>query len=128
MMRSVLAAQIFAVLTGGAVAFQLALAAGAPWGRLAWGGRFPGRLSPTLRWASVASALLLLAFGVAVCTRAGLMLPELRALSRTACWIVVGYCALGVLANAATPSKWERIVWLPVVALLLACSVTVALS
>ena len=43
-------------------------------------------------------------------------------------WIVVGYSGLGVLANAATPSKWERVLWLPVALGLLATSVAVAVA
>ena len=38
---------IFGVVAGGVVAFQLALAAGAPWGTYAMGGAYAGRLPPS---------------------------------------------------------------------------------
>lgn len=120
------AAYVFAVLVGAAILFQLALAAGMPWGNLAWGGKFPNELPVYMRVASVASALLLLGFGMIVSARAGIALTYLQPISRVLVWVVVGYCALGVIANALTPSAWERIIWLPTTALLLACSFVVA--
>ena len=127
-MITVLAAIVFSGLVVFISLFQLALAVGRPWGTLAWGGRFPGKLPPRMRIASLASAFLLLGFGLIVCAKAGLVLPESAQLSALAVWGVVGYCALGVVANAATRSKWERIVWLPFVVLMLISSSAVALS
>jgi len=43
-------------------------------------------------------------------------------------WVVVAYCAVGTVANAVTPSRPERRLWLPVVAAMLLCSLVVALS
>lgn len=100
---------------------------GAPWGELTWGGKYPGRLPASMRGAAAVSALLLAAFALIVSVRAGLLLPQWAAPSRIAIWFVVAYCAVGVLANAATPSRKERLLWLPVVAVLLACSLLIAL-
>jgi hypothetical protein len=55
-------------------------------------------------------------------------LPGWEPVSRTLVWGVVAYCVLGVLANALTPSRWERIIWLPVVSGMLLCSILVALG
>lgn len=120
------AASIFLTLVSAASVFHLALAAGMPWGKLAWGGKFPGQLPVSMRFASVASALLLLGFGMLVCARAGIGFADWHSLSRTLVWVVVAYCALGVIANALTPSAWERIIWLPTTMLLLICSIVVA--
>ncbi|MDP1861824.1 MAG: hypothetical protein Q8K82_24375 [Gemmatimonadaceae bacterium] len=79
-----------------------------------------------MRLVAIFSALLLSTFALIVTVRAGLFLPEWGAASRTLIWGVVIYCALGVLANAATPSRWERRIWLPVVLLMLVTSVVVA--
>ena len=114
------------MLVGAAVLFQLALAAGMPWGNLAWGGKFPGELPVYMRAASIASALLLLGFGMVVLARSGIALSHWQPVSRVLVSVVVGYCALGVIANALTPSAWERIIWLPTTMLLLACSIVVA--
>jgi hypothetical protein len=127
-MTATVAAHAFAALAVLAAAFHVALAAGAPWGRLTWGGRFPGRLPGSMRGVAVLSAALLVAFALAVAVRAGVLWPSWQPTSRKLVWGVVAYCALGVLANAFTPSRWERIVWLPVVAAMLVCSTIVALS
>lgn len=127
-MSTILAAIVFSVLVVIVALFQLALAVGMPWGRLAWGGRFPGTLPPRMRIASVVSALLLLAFGLIVCARASLLLPGVAQPPAVAIWVVVGYSALGTVVNAATPSKWERIAWTPVAVLMLLTSLAVALS
>lgn len=125
-MSPIVAAYFFIVLIGAVVLFQGALAAGAPWGSLAWGGRFPGRLPMQMRMASVASALLLVAFGITVAARAGIAFPNAHAPSTTLVWGVVVYSGLGVVANAITRSRWERRIWLPVTVLLLVSSYVVA--
>lgn len=123
------AAFAFLVLTFAVVAFQLALAAGAPWGALTLGGKFPGRLPARMRPVPIVSAVLLLVFAGIVAARVG-MLSGLAGgdAVRWAIWGVVAYCALGVVANAATPSRNERRLWLPVVSLMLASSLIVALA
>jgi hypothetical protein len=116
-------ANVFSVLAAGTTVFQLALVVGAPWGALTQGGRIIGALPPSARAIAALSALLLLAF-----------VSIVRAHARTdfapryprAIWIVVAYCALGVLANAVTPSPSERALWLPVVILMFASSLHVA--
>ena len=122
------AAVVFLALTGFTVAFQLAVAAGAPWGHLTWGGRFPGALPPAMRAVAAFSALLLVALGGIVAANAGLLSLGAPAPSTHWMWVVVTYCALGVLANAVTPSKRARRMWLPVVGVMLVSSLFVALA
>jgi len=93
---------------------------------LTMGGRVTGVLPRRLRAVAFVSLLLLLAFAVIVAARAQWFLPALQEPSRWLVWVVVGYCALGVLANALTPSRRERRLWLPVVALMLVSSLLVA--
>jgi hypothetical protein len=125
-MRSILAARLFGALTLLVVAFQLALAAGAPWGKLAMGGAFPGRLPPSMRAAAVVQALVLALFAGIVAARARLMLPRWHGASRRLVWMVVALSAVAVVLNAITPSPLERAVWLPVTLALLTCGVVVA--
>ncbi|MBK9574611.1 MAG: hypothetical protein IPO43_18730 [Rhodoferax sp.] len=120
------AARVFAALIGATVIFQLALALGAPWGELAWGGAYPGVLPTSMRWASLASVLLLLALAAVVLIRAGLTGLRWKPASTKLVWLVVAYCGLGVIANAMSPSFWERVIWVPVTLVLLACSLVVA--
>ena len=126
-MNAELAAHVFTGFTLIVIAFQFALAAGMPWGHLTWGGRFPGQLPARMRGMAIFSAVLLAVFALIVESRAGILWPGWGA-AKTLIWSVVAYSAVGVVANAATPSRWERIVWLPVVLILLVCSVVVATS
>lgn len=121
-----IAARIFAPFFTVAILFEIALAAGMPWGEFAWGGSFPGVLPVNMRIASGVSASLLLVFVWVVLIRAGLVFPAWQPLSRKLVWGVVVYCALGMIANAATPSFWERIIWLPVLTICFVSSLVVA--
>lgn len=121
-------AKVFAALTSLVVAFQVALAAGAPWGMLAMGGAFPGQLPAGLRAAAIVQALILILFVLVVAARAQLVLPRWYAASRRLIWAVVAFSAVSVVLNAITPSAVERALWLPVALVLLSCAVLVARS
>lgn len=125
-MRPTIAATIFLTLTVVAVAFQLALAAGAPWGELTMGGAFPGQLPPRMRAVAVLSAALLSVFGAIVAARAGLALPRWRRAAQRLIWVVVAYTLVGVVLNAVTPSARERALWLPITVVLAGCALVVA--
>lgn len=114
-------ANLFTGLTGCVVAFQLALVFGAPWGALTQGGRVSGALPIGARAFALFSAALLVLFIWLVRARAAPM-PRYR----RATWGVVAYCAIGILANAATPSPAERTLWLPVVTAMFLSSLHVA--
>jgi cell division protein FtsW (lipid II flippase) len=70
----------------------------------------------------------LVAFAAVILSRANTALAPLQNHSRSLSWVVVGYCVLATIANAATPSKRQRNLWLPVVVLMLLLSLVVALS
>ena len=127
-MTAEVAAIIFCVLTSVVVVFQLALAAGAPWGQVAMGGKYPGRFPRQLRIAAVVQALVLVGLGAVVLTRAGLIFPQWLTASTWLIWGVVAFSVLALALNLITPSKWERILWAPVAAGMLLCSVIVAVS
>jgi hypothetical protein len=123
-----LAARIFAVLIGLVVAFQLALALGAPWGAYAMGGAFPGAFPPALRAAAVVQGGVLVLVALVVLSRAGLVLPRWRGVARGLVWAVVGLLAIAVVLNLITPSRMERLIWAPVALALFAASLRVALA
>ena len=125
-MRAHLAAKVYVVLTALVVAFQLALSAGAPWGALTMGGRYPGQLPAPMRGTALASAVLLAGMAGVVAARAGFGLPGWRRAARRLIWGVVAYGAVGVGLNAATPSAPERALWLPVACALAGCALLVA--
>ena len=128
MPSAAVAARIFAALTGLVCLFQLALALGAPWGRFAMGGAFPGTFPPAMRVAAVAQIAVLMAVALVVLARAGMALPPWRAASRWLIWIVVALLGVAATFNLITPSGPERMVWAPVAGLMLLASLRVALS
>lgn len=127
-MSVIAAAWTHAVLTGVVVAFQLALAAGAPWGRAAMGGRYPGVLPPPMRAASLVQPVILAGLSGLVLARAGVALPGWREAAESGVWLAVGVGAVAAVLNLITPSRIERAIWAPVTMAMLACSAWVALS
>jgi hypothetical protein len=122
------AALVYAIITLGVVGFQIALAAGAPWGAFAMGGAFPGQFPPALRIAALVQAALLLGLAAIVLARAGLILPGWTRAARWLIWFVVAFAALSLVLNLITPSGGERIIWAPTAFLLLLSSSIVAFT
>ena len=122
------AALVFAVVAGGVVAFQLALALGAPWGAYAMGGAFPGRFPPPLRVAAVVQGVVIALLAVAVLSDAGLAMPDLAAAFPWLIWIPVAVSVVAVVLNAISRSAGERRIWVPVTAVMLVSSLIVALD
>lgn len=123
-----IAAIIYAIVTFGVVAFQIALAAGAPWGAYAMGGASPGRFSPAMRVSAVVQALLLAGMAVVILARAELILPGWFGVSHWLVWVVVALTALSLVLNLITPSARERAIWVPTLLVLLISSLIVAFS
>lgn len=122
------AALLYVVVSAGVIAFQFALAAGAPWGAYAMGGAFPERLPPPLRIAALVQAAFIAAMAAVVMSRAGLVLTAWSRASRWLVWVVVAFSALSLVLNVITPSAGERAIWAPVALLLLASSTAVAIG
>ena len=122
------AALLYTSVSAGVVAFQIALAAGAPWGQYAMGGAFPGQFPPALRIAALVQAALLVGMAAVVMVRAGQVLPRWSRVSRWLIWIVVAFAAVSLVLNLITPSTGERVIWAPVALLLLLSSAVVALK
>jgi len=123
-----IAAIVFAVVTASVVAFQIALALGAPWGAYAMGGARPGRFSAPMRAGALGQALILALLAVAVLAEAGLVLPTVSASLPWLIWLAVAFSAVGVVLNAISRSAGERRLWLPVALVMLMASLVVALA
>ena len=108
------AAVAAAILFGGLSAFEIALAAGVPWGAAAFGGA-SAVLEPALRVAAGISAVVWAAAALIVLRRAGhpVWAPLPRRALPVAVWVLAGYTALGVLMNSISPSPIERAIWVP---------------
>lgn len=122
------AAILYTIISAVVVAFQIALALGAPWGAFAMGGAFPGQFPPALRMAALVQAALLVALAAIVLARAGLILPKWSRVSRVLIWLVVAWAAFSLFLNLITPSAGERAIWAPTALLLLVSSTIVALD
>ncbi|MEW6084644.1 MAG: hypothetical protein AB1607_08630 [Chloroflexota bacterium] len=122
------AAFSYAVVSFVVIAFQIALAAGVPWGAYAMGGTFPGQFPPELRVAAVVQAVILALLTMVVLARAGVTLPTWSRTSRWLIWVVVGFSGLSLVLNLITPSAGERAIWAPVAFIMLLSSVMVARS
>ncbi|MFJ6455238.1 hypothetical protein [Paenarthrobacter sp. NPDC091669] len=102
------------IILGCLAVFQVALAAGAPLGRFAWGGQHD-ILPQKLRVGSVASVVLYAVFGYTALAKAELV-PALisEGFTDVFMWVLTAYFTLGVFMNAISRSKPERCVMTPV--------------
>lgn len=108
-------------------AFQLALAAGAPLGRFAWGGQH--RVLPTrLRIGSVVSILIYAVIVLLTWSRVGAIDLFPRVVSEVGMWVVFGYFALGIVMNALSRSRPERFTMTPVCLVLAVLAFFVAMG
>ncbi|MGY1744051.1 hypothetical protein [Blastococcus sp. SYSU D00695] len=93
--------------------FQVALAAGAPFGAAAFGGGHPGQLPADLRAASAAAAVVWLAAAGHALSRGGWLAAPAWTAHRRISWALAAVCTVGTLMNAASSSPWERFGWAP---------------
>lgn len=127
----ILSAGIFAlVLFALLVVFQLALAAGAPWGRAAYGGQNAGVLPARLRVASAIAAVVwaLLALCVARADGIPVWAPLPDAALPVVVWAVAALVLVSVVLNTITRSRVERAIWLPISLMILVAVVVVAVG
>ncbi len=121
-----IAALLFALATLVVIGFQVALAAGAPWGSYAMGGRRAGQYPPAMRAAALVQAFLLVLLAVIVLDAGGVLALGWAVAAPWLAWIPVIASLASAIANAATRSAVERRLWLPVAIVMLLSSVTVA--
>jgi hypothetical protein len=122
-----IAAGVSLLLLAGLAVFQGTLVAGLPLGRFAWGGQHEV-LPPRLRAGSAVSIVLYAVFAVLILEAAGALelLPD--GLVAVAIWVLAGYFVLGIAMNAVSRSRPERLVMTPVVALLAASCLALAVG
>jgi hypothetical protein len=121
-----ISAIVFAALIGIVVLFQLALAAGMPWGGIAMGGKFPGQYPPPLRVVALIQVAVLMLIASIVLSKSGLMLTEWHSFANIAIWFVVVFSLVASVMNLLTSSVWEKRIWAPVSILMLITSIVVA--
>ena len=119
------AAVVSLVLLAALAVFQGLLAAGLPLGRFAWGGQ-NDVLPAGLRIGSVVSIVLYAVFAVLILQAAGALdlLPD--GVAAVAIWVLAGFFVLGIVMNAVSRSRPERLVMTPVVGVLAAACLVLA--
>jgi hypothetical protein len=108
----------YALLASLPFMMHLAVLAGAPLGRFTVGGRFSGKLPPLWRVLAVVQASLLAGMAIVVLDRGGVLSLDLPPVWF---WFVLGLTGLTFVANAASPSRAERMLWTPVILGMLLC-------
>jgi hypothetical protein len=108
----------------GIAIFQVALAAGAPFGHAAWGGA-NAHLSTAQRLGSAVAVAVWTAAALVVLGRAGLWATgELAPLFRWGTWFLAAVSAIAALMNFASQSRWENLIFGPTaLALAVLCTV-----
>ena len=105
-----LAATVAVGLLSSIAGFQIALAAGAPWGPAAWGGQHPGVLPTRLRVASGIVGIVVYPLLIAVVAAAGgLTTNWLGDAATVVMWLMTGFFVLGTVMNAVSRSRPERL-------------------
>jgi len=128
-MLATISAVFLVVTTLVVTVFQIALASGAPWGEYAYGGTKTGKLPTGFRINSVVAALVMLGIAGHYLAQLGVFEPILDPAGNSVVnWVLVVFFALSALANNATRSKKERMVWgIPTILMFLA-ALAVALN
>jgi hypothetical protein len=107
--------------------FQLALVGGAPLGRFAWGGQHDV-LPARLRVGSLVSIAVYGVVALVLLQAAGAYGVLPRGLVDVGIWVLTGYFALGVVLNAISRSRAERLVMTPVALVLAVVCLVLALG
>jgi hypothetical protein len=121
------AAVVSLVLLAALAVFQGLLVAGLPLGRFAWGGQ-NDVLPAGLRIGSAVSIVLYAAFAVLILQAAGALALLPDGVAEVAIWVLAGYFVLGIAMNAVSRSRPERMLMTPVVAVLAAACLVLAVQ
>ena len=127
MTLATVAALVACLALGALAVLQICVAAGAPWGRLVWGGTH--RVLPRrLRIASTASVLLYIGFAAVLLSRADILPGGDSLLIRILTWVLFAYFAVGIVMNGISRSRAERLTMTPLCVVLAAATLVIALS
>lgn len=124
----VAAAILYTALATVLILFQLALAVGAPWGKLTMGGFHTGTLPKKFRFAAILQALVILTTVAIVTIEAGLWLGHFKPITSIGIWFVIVLFSISLILNLITRSIWERRMGAPIALCMLICSIIIAVS
>ena len=127
MIVSAIFAILFTIFSAIVALFYLCLGFGAPWGEMAMGGKYPGKLPNKIRVVCFLQQGLYVLLCLIVLSRADLVLSGSSLSEDGAIYFVVALLALGTIMNLISPSKKERNLWSPVAGAMFISSLIVAL-
>ena len=122
-----IAVMIFVLATLAIIGLHLALVLGAPWGVMTMGGQVTGQLPVAMRVGSALQAMILAFLALVVAEHAGVAQTGLVPGFAWLVWLPVAVSAVSLVLNTLTRSRPERLFGMPMTALLLGSSLTVAL-
>ena len=127
MPAAVIACVVACAVLGALAVLQICVAAGAPWGRVVWGGQH--RVLPRrLRVGSAVSVALYAGFAWVLLSRAGVLPGGDSLVVRILTWVLFAYFVVGIGMNAISRSRAERLTMTPVCVVLAASALVVALA
>ena len=116
-----IAAIIAVVLFTGMNIFQLLLALGLPFGRLAYGGKYE-KLPSKMKITSLIGIVIFIFASLSVLERAKIITIFNNLMFVTVfIWIIAVYLAFNTLMNAISKSKWEKLIMTPISLTLTIC-------
>ena len=117
---------LLSIFLAGLLLFQILLALGLPYGEYAWGGQQGKVLPRKYRVASVFSSMFFLFSIHMTLSKTGVVAEVNPTFVNGFMWFLTAYLGLGVVINAISRSKKERI-WAPVVALMFVLSLLIVI-
>ena len=106
------------------IVFQVCLIAGAPWGKITQGGKWPDVLPLPGKAIAFVSIFILLFMGAASLSAAGLVLE----LPGWTIWAALAIQSVSMLLNWITPSAPERRLWGPITSIMTGLALVSALA
>ncbi len=110
------------------IAFHICLILGKPWGHLTMAGKFRGELPAKMKMFSGLSILILFSVSLMVEIGSGNIVFGSQNLRQKLLISAIGFNIIQTILHIITPSKWERILWLPIISIMLICSLMIFFS
>ncbi len=107
------------------IAFHICLIQGKPWGHLTMAGKFRGELPAKMKIFSGLSILILFSVALFVEIGSGNILFGSQNLRQKLLISAIVFNTIQTILHIITPSKWERILWLPIISIMLLCNLKI---
>ena len=107
------------------IAFHICLILGKPWGHLTMAGKFHRELPVKMKMFSGLSILILFSVALFVEIGSGNIVFGSQNLRQNFLISAIVFNFIQTILHIITPSKWERVLWLPIILIMLICSLMI---